>query len=98
MVLTYLDLGEHRKLLELRQLAYQHRGLGQHQQAILQAEQAKIAPQLALGIAMAPQAALARLQRIDVAGDLALQILGAVLTAEAGDGEIRQGEKGRLGG
>jgi len=71
--------------------------LGQHQQAVFQAEQAKIAPQLALGIAVAAEGALARLQGVDVAGDLTLQILGAIRAAEAGDGQVGQGKQGRLG-
>ncbi len=48
-----LDLGEDGKFLQLRQLALQHRGAGQQQQAVVEAEQAEIAPQLALGITVA---------------------------------------------
>ena len=95
--LADLDLGEHRKLLEFGQLARQHRRLGQQQQALIEAEQAKIAPQLALGVAMAAEGALARLQGIDVAGDLALQIFHAIIAGEAGDGQIGQGKQGWLG-
>ena len=98
VIFADLDLGKDRELLEFGQLAGQHRRLGQHQQAIAQAEQAKIAPQLALGIAVTAQGVLARLQGVDVTGDLALQVFGAILAAQAGDGQIGQREQGWLGG
>ncbi|MNE47496.1 hypothetical protein D3C80_1419060 [compost metagenome] len=64
---------------------------------LFEAEQTEIAPQLALGIAVAAEGALTRLQRIDVAGDLALQIFDTIDAAQAGDGEVSQGEEGWLG-
>ncbi len=48
-----LDLGEDGKFLQLRQLTLQYRGAGQQQQTVVEAEQAEIAPQLALGITVA---------------------------------------------
>ena len=43
---------------------------------------------------MAAEGALARLQGVDVAGDLTLQIPSAIRAAEAGDGQVGQGKTG----
>lgn len=97
-----LDLGENGKFLQLRQLALQHRRAGQQQQAVVEAEQAEIAPQLALGITVAARGLLPWLQGVDITGDLTLQIFDAILAADTGDGQLGQGKRvgsaGKTGG
>ena len=46
---------------------------------------------------MAARGLLPRLQGVDITGDLTLQIFGAILAADTGDGQLGQGEAGRLG-